>query len=189
MPTFEVLKLDYPAGEGDVTELGDAKNVTILWPKECIVLRNHTPRPSSPPPHPYPARSSPPRQPSSSPHPTPSPHQSSAQPSPREPSPASQDKKRKRTATLRRGKRSPKRKQEPLPKVPNVPPKRAYDCTEEETAAIVDAEKIAFFAKLRQPKETEFPNTKEEKAKVLKMLKNLHQPEPKLSSDYERSIL
>src|SRR3954466_827778 len=105
MPTFEVLKLDYPAGEGDVTELGDAKNVTILWPKECIVLRNHTPRPSSPPPHPSPARSSPPRQPSSppphpsparssrsrqpssSPHPAPSPHQSPAQPSPREPSP------------------------------------------------------------------------------------------------------
>src|SRR3954464_14437199 len=56
MPTFEVLKLDYPAGEGDVTELGDATNVTILWPKECIVLRNHTPRPYSPPPHPSPAR-------------------------------------------------------------------------------------------------------------------------------------
>src|SRR4051812_9897119 len=63
MPTFEVLKLDYPAGEGDVTELGAAKTVTILWPKECIVLRNPTPRPSSPPPHPSPARSSPPRQP------------------------------------------------------------------------------------------------------------------------------
>src|SRR4051812_40723275 len=42
MPTFEVLDLHYPAGEGDVTVLGDAKNVTILWPKECIVLRNHT---------------------------------------------------------------------------------------------------------------------------------------------------
>ena len=88
-----------------------------------------------------------------------------------------------------RGKQSPKRKQEPLPKVPKVPPKRAYDCTEEETAAIVDAETTAFFAKLRRPKEPEFPSTKEEKAKVLKMLKNLHQPEPKLSSDYERSIL
>src|SRR4051812_38728703 len=122
MPTFEVLKLDYPAGEGDVTELGDAKNVTILWPKECIVLRNHTPRPSLPPPHPSPARSSPPRQPSSSPHPAPSPHQSPVQPSPREPSPAPHDKKRKRTATVRR-KRSPKRKQEPLPKVSTVPPK------------------------------------------------------------------
>ena len=189
MPTFEVLDLHYPAGEGDVTVLGDAKNVTILWPKECIVLRNHTPRPSSPPPHPSPARSSPPRQPSSSPHPALSPHQSPAQPSPREPSPAPQDKNRKRTATVRRGKRSPKRKQEPLRKVPKVPPKRAYDCTEEETAAIVDAETTAFFAKLRRPKEPEFPSTKEEKAKVLKMLKNLHQPEPKLSSDYERSIL
>ena len=88
-----------------------------------------------------------------------------------------------------RRKRSPKRKQEPLPKVPKVPPKRAYDCTEEEIAAIVDAETTAFFAKLRRPKEPEFPSTKEEKAKVLKMLKTLHQPEPKLSSDYERSIL
>uniref|UniRef100_A0ACD5UZL9 Uncharacterized protein n=1 Tax=Avena sativa TaxID=4498 RepID=A0ACD5UZL9_AVESA len=189
MPTFEVLDLHYPAGEGDVTVLGDAKNVTILWPKECIVLRKHTPRPSSPPPHPSPASSSPPRQPSSSPHPAPSPHQSPAQPSPREPSPVPQDKKRKRTATVRRGKLLPKRKQDPLPKVPKVPPKRAYDCTEEETAAIVDAETTAFFAKLRRPKEPEFPSTKEEKAKVLKMLKTLHQPEPKLSSDYERSIL
>src|SRR3954468_17830522 len=104
MPTFEALKLDYPAGEGDVTELGEATNVTILWPKECIVLPNHTPRPCSPPPHPSPARSSPPRQPSSSPHlaplphpapsphPSPSPHQSPAQPSPRQPSPAPQEK-------------------------------------------------------------------------------------------------
>src|SRR3954470_11193883 len=110
MPTFEVLKLDYPAGEGDVTELGDATNVTILWPKQCIVLRNHTPRSSSPPPHPSPARSSPPRHPSSSPHPAPSPHPSpSPHQSPAQPSPAPQDKKRKRTtATLRRGKRSPK---------------------------------------------------------------------------------
>src|SRR3954463_12091287 len=91
-----------------------------------------------------------PRQPSSSPHPAPSPHQSPAQPSPREPSPTPQDKKRKRTATLRRGKRSPKRKQEPLPKIPKVAPKRAYDCIEEETAAIVDAETTAFFAKLRR---------------------------------------
>ena len=80
MPTFEVLKLDYPVGERDVTELGDATNVTILWPKECIVLRNHTPRPSSPPPHP-----------------SPSPHQSPAQPSPRDPSLAPKGQKRKRT--------------------------------------------------------------------------------------------
>src|SRR3954471_11937100 len=87
MPTFEVLNLDYPAGEGDVNVLGDATNVTILWSKECIVLRNHMPRPSSSLPHPSPARSSPPRQPSSSPHLTPSPHQSPAQPSPRQPLP------------------------------------------------------------------------------------------------------
>ena len=56
MPTFEVLDLHYLAGEGDVTVLEDATNVTILWPKECIVLPNHTPRLSSPPPHLSPAR-------------------------------------------------------------------------------------------------------------------------------------
>src|SRR4051812_15598524 len=38
MPTFDVLDLDYPAGEGDVTVVGDATNVTILCPKKCIVL-------------------------------------------------------------------------------------------------------------------------------------------------------
>src|SRR3954469_13993996 len=38
MHNFQGLKLDYPAGEGDVIELGEATNVTILCPKEYIVL-------------------------------------------------------------------------------------------------------------------------------------------------------
>jgi hypothetical protein len=63
---FEQLKLDYPACEGDAYELGEDKNITILWPKEYIVLPNWTPRSSahhpssprqlSPPPHPSPVR-------------------------------------------------------------------------------------------------------------------------------------
>jgi hypothetical protein len=31
---FEQLKLDYPTGEGDLYELGEAKKTTILWLKE-----------------------------------------------------------------------------------------------------------------------------------------------------------
>ena len=90
MNGFERVQLDYPEGEdGEVTQLGDAKNLTILWLKEHIVFPNWTPRPStarsshppSPPPQdqslaersssysplcsPSPARASmPPRQPS-----------------------------------------------------------------------------------------------------------------------------
>jgi len=132
MNGFEQLKLDYPAGEGDVAELGEAKKLTILWRKECIVFPNRTPRPStpqssnpsSPPPHPSPAQQSsspPPRQaPSLPPHPSP------AQPSspPRQPSPPTkaQGQKRKRTTATLSGNQSPIRRQEPFPKVPKVPP-------------------------------------------------------------------
>jgi hypothetical protein len=58
MSGFEQLKLDYPAGEEDLYELGEAKKTTILWLKEYIVLPNWTPR--SPARHPSP----PSRQPS-----------------------------------------------------------------------------------------------------------------------------
>ena len=61
----------------------------------------------------------------------------------------------------------------------------------EENKAIVNAETEQWFAnlKIKKPKATEFPNTPEEKAAVFKMLKTLEQPPPKLTSDYERSIL
>jgi hypothetical protein len=44
MSAFEQLKLDYPAGEGDLYELGEAKKTTVLWLKEYILLPNWTPR-------------------------------------------------------------------------------------------------------------------------------------------------
>jgi hypothetical protein len=78
--------------------------------------------------------------------------------------------------------RSPIRRQEALPKVPNVPAKRAYDYTLEETTVIAKKQVKNFFAK----KKPELPLDPE---KVQKMLKTLHQPEPRLSSDYDRSIL
>jgi hypothetical protein len=40
MGAFEQLKLDHPAGEGDLYELGEAKKTTVLWLKEYIVLPN-----------------------------------------------------------------------------------------------------------------------------------------------------
>ena len=41
MNGFERVKLDYPSGEyREVTKHGDAKNLTILWLKEDIVLPN-----------------------------------------------------------------------------------------------------------------------------------------------------
>jgi hypothetical protein len=66
MSTFEQLKLDYPAGEGDLYELGEAKKTTVLWLKEYIVLPNWTPRSPARQPSPPPHQPSPPslRQPS-----------------------------------------------------------------------------------------------------------------------------
>jgi hypothetical protein len=43
MGGFEQLKLDHPAGERDLYELGEAKKTTVLWLKEYIVLPNWTP--------------------------------------------------------------------------------------------------------------------------------------------------
>jgi hypothetical protein len=195
-PTFEPLKLEHPAGEdGEIVELGDAKRNTVLWRKEWIVLPNSPTRPQSPerdpsPPRPQqsPARqlSPPPRQPS------PSPRQPS--PSPREPSPPTQPKtqKRKRTSTTVKGtlqkNRSPKRILDPLPRVPTVPPKRAYDLTPKELEKAVEDEKKTFFASLKRPKQPEFPSTPQEVEKALKMVDNLNNP-PVLIGDYERQII
>ena len=40
MKGFEQLKLDFPAGEGDLNELGEAIKGTVLWRKENIVIPN-----------------------------------------------------------------------------------------------------------------------------------------------------
>ena len=195
---FERVKLEFPEGEdGEVTELGDAKKLTILWLKEHIVLPNRTPRPStprsshpsSPPPkHQSPAQRSslysPPRQPSPARASTP----------PRQPSPPTKSqgsqKRSRTTASLGSRNKSPKPRLSPLPKVPNKDlPKLPYHYTPEETEEIAKAEYEAWKSKAKAPKETDFPNTEEEIARAWKMVKTLHQPEPRLIPDYDRSIL
>ena len=192
MNGFERVQLDYPEGEdGEVTELGDAKNLTILWLKEHIVFPNWTPRPStarsshpaSPPPQ---DQSLAQRSSSYSPPRLPSPAHASTPP--RQPSPPTKSdqcsKKRRRTTA------SPKRQLSPLPKVPNQNlPKLPYHCTIEETEEIAKGEYKAWKSKKKAPKEPDFPNTEEDKARALKMVKTLYQPEPSLSSDYDRTIL
>ena len=61
----------------------------------------------------------------------------------------------------------------------------------EENKAIVNAETEQWFAnlKVKKAKAPEFPDTPEEKAAVSKMLKTRKQPPPKLTPDYDRSIL
>ena len=63
-----------------------------------------------------------------------------------------------------------------------------YDYTEEENAAIANAQHKEWFASLKKPKAAEFPSTPEEKAAIFKMLKTLEQPLPRLTPDYDRSI-
>jgi hypothetical protein len=97
MSGFEHLKLDYPAGVGDLYELGEAKKTTILWLKEYIVLTNWTPRSPACNPSVSSRQPSPlPRQPSLARQPSPA-RQPSLPPSPTE----AQSQKQKRTiATL-----------------------------------------------------------------------------------------
>jgi hypothetical protein len=66
MSAFDQLKLDHPAGEGDLYELGEAKKTTVLWLKEYIVLQNCTTRSLARHPSPLPRQPSLPslRQPS-----------------------------------------------------------------------------------------------------------------------------
>jgi hypothetical protein len=85
--------------------------------------------------------------------------------------------------------RSPIRRQEPLPRVPKVPPKRPYDYTPEENAVKVQEKSKNFFEKLKRKKTKQSAEQPSLDPKVLKMLKNLHQPEPRLASDYDRTIL
>ena len=78
---------------------------------------------------------------------------------------------------------------EPLPRVPKVPPKRAYDLTPEELEKTVQDKNKAFFEsiKLARVPQPEFPNTKEEINKAWKMVKTLDNPLV-LIGDYERQI-
>jgi hypothetical protein len=70
--------------------------------------------------------------------------------------------------------------------VPKVPPKRPYDYTVEENTKIVAEQHKQQMLKLKKPQLEPEPAISLEKK--LKLLKNLHQPEPSLSSNYDRSI-
>ena len=198
MTGFEPVKLDYPEGEdGEVTELGDAKNLTILWLKEHILFPNWTPRPTTaqgshpPSPPPAPQDQSPPPQDqspqrSSSYSPPRSPSPARASPSPRQPSPP---KKSDQGSSKRRRTASPKRQRSPLPKVPHANlTKLPYHYTPEETQQIAKGQYEAWKSREKAPKEPDFPDTEEDKARALKMVKTLYQPEPRLTPDYERFI-
>ena len=207
---FEEIKLDHPAGEeGEIVVLGDAKRNTILWRKDSIVFpRPSTPQSSDPaqhspglppsppsppkPPSPQPrspARESPPPQSPARQSPPPqSPARQSPPPqSPPRESPPPQSPVRSGRLGLDKN-RLPKRKLSPLPKIPHKNMgKRPYDRTPEENAVYAEAEKDAWFAKMKE-KPKKFPDTPEEHAKVVAMLKNLQQPPPAEEPDYERSI-
>jgi hypothetical protein len=81
------------------------------------------------------------------------------------------------------------RRQEPLPRVPKVPPKRPYNRTPEKNAAIVQEKSKTFFENLKKKRTEQSTEQPPLDPKVLKMLKTLHQPEPRLVSDYDHNIL
>jgi hypothetical protein len=72
--------------------------------------------------------------------------------------------------------RSPIRRQEPLPRVLKVPPKRPYDYTLEENAAKEQEKSKNFFENLKRKKTEQSTEQPPLDPKVLKMLKNLHNP-------------
>ena len=88
MDGYGPLRLDHPAGEGDLLELGEAKNTTILWRKEFIVIPGWKAPTRSPP-----SQHSPPMQPSPVRQPSPP----AREPSP-PPQPTTQSKSKKRSA-------------------------------------------------------------------------------------------
>ncbi|KAK1645650.1 hypothetical protein QYE76_063455 [Lolium multiflorum] len=113
------------------------------------------------------------------------PSPSLCQPSP-PPQPPLSLRAKKRSALAMSRNQSSKHRQEPLPRVPKVPPKRPYDYTKEENDKIAKEQYMkSKFGKKKPEPEPEPPISKEKK---LKMLKYLHQPEPSLSSNYDRSI-
>jgi hypothetical protein len=68
--------------------------------------------------------------------------------------------------------------------------KRPWDYSEEENRVIANTHYQKWKAGLKKkPKEPEFPSTPEDHAACVKMVKNLQQPPPTLTPDYDRSIL
>jgi hypothetical protein len=138
MKGFEHLKLDFPAGEGDLNELGEARKGTVLWRKENIVLPNWTPRPPTsqssnpaqfPPPQPSPARlQTPPRQQT----PPPPPCQQTPPPHPR------LQKRKSTTAPAASTTAAKKSSAGTRNKANEAPAKLPHDLTDEELKRVVD---------------------------------------------------
>ena len=156
---FESMELPIPGPEGERT-LGEVLGGIILWEKNNIKLPGSAPTPTPPPSRGRsPAPPSPPRSP---PHDydqhNTSPSRSPPQGPPSSPPPLpAKDNKRKRANR----RISPKRQLSPLPSVPHKNlPIRAYDRTDEENAAIAEAEKDAHFQK-KKPEPTPVYTEKE----------------------------
>jgi len=157
LPGYDSLELDIPGAEDERT-LGEVGSGIILWKKKYIVFPGSPPRP---PPSP-PSRDSPPPSPhneerdehhSASPRTSPRPHQATPEPTPPPPPTKPQGEKRKRTDSSMGSSR--KTREEPLPRVQPPLPKRAYDKTDEELKASVDADvQIHFAPKKPEPKQT-----------------------------------
>ena len=211
MEDWQQLKLDHPAGEDrELTELGEVRGGTAIWPKEYIHLPNYVPpRPPTPqssnPPSPPPDHSPPPHSPAqpSPPPRQPSPSTPEPSPSPEAPSP----KRVKRTYTRRgadssktksKGRyssfRSPKRKALPLPKIPHANidfTQPGYgEMTDEQYQVHLAAEIQGWkdnFPSNRKPPPPLFPRNAEEKAKAYAQIVKMHNPLP-IEPDYNRSI-
>jgi hypothetical protein len=165
MQDWQQLKLDHPAGEDrELTELGEVRGTTAIWPKEHIHLPNYVP-----PRPPTPQRSNPP-----------SPPQQHS-PAPQPPSPPQQHSPRS----------SSKRFRSPLPEVPHKNmKKRPGEMTAEELDAAAKAHYEQWkidMANKKKPKEPLFPRTPEDHAACVGLVKQLHDP-PRQTPDYERSI-
>jgi hypothetical protein len=177
MQDWQQLKLDHPAGEDrELTELGEVRGGTAIWPKEHIHLPNYVPprpptpqrsNPPSPPQQhsPAPQPPSPPQQHSPAPQPSPPPQppsppqqHSPAQPSPpppqpspppRQPSPSpeAQSQKRKRTTAKVAKRGSSSSSKRFRSPLPEVPHKNMKKRPGEMTAEELDAAAKADVAK------------------------------------------
>nr|XP_051229090.1 uncharacterized protein LOC127346885 [Lolium perenne] len=172
MKGFEHVELDFPAGEGDLIELGEAMKGTVLWPKEDIVIPNWTPRPPT-------SQSSNPAQ---SPPPQPSPARQQTPPSPaRQQTPLPQPRLLKRKSTASPAASTTAAKESSAAK--KAPAKLRYELTDEELAREVDADvKRQLALKRAPPKQYIAPRT------VKHFVDMLERPRPEhLPSDYDCS--
>lgn len=183
MKGFEPLELDFPAGEGDLIELGEAMKGTVLWPKEDIVIPNWTPRPptsqSSNPAQSLPPQPSPARQKT----PPPLPCQQTLPPPSRQQTPPPQPRLLKRKSTAAPAASTTSAKESSTAK--KAPAKLRYELTDEELAREVDAdEKRELAPKRAPPKQYIAPRTLKHFVDMLERPRAEHLP-----SDYDRSII